>query len=395
MQQARLWSGAFVLSMAINLVLGVIFYLLMTTMALYAVERFGAPDALAGLAASAFVLGAVVSRLFAGRFTDLLGRRRVLIISLAVYVIAGVAYFAADSLVLLIVIRLLHGIAFGAGASAVTTVAMALVPAERRGEGSGYFAASATLAAALGPFAAIAALESYGHEGLFWAGVICSAVGLVFALLLRAPERELHPGERSRWWRLRMVDLVEPAALRIGIVILVTGLGYAGILTFLASFAEQAGMAWATTWFFVVYGVVVLAVRLVLGRVQDTRGDNIVIYPALASFVVGLVILAFAGSSLQVALSAVFVGLGFGVLIPGLQAIAVNVSPPHRLAVAVSAYYLMLDIGVGIGPLLLGLLLPLLGFTGLYLLLAGAVLVAAVIYFGVHGRRTRPLTATG
>lgn len=395
MQQERLWSGSFVVAMLINLVFGIVFYLLMTTMALYAVERFAAADSLAGFASSGFVLGAVVSRVFAGRFIDLLGRRRTILIALVGFLLAAVAYFVVDSLWLLIVLRLLHGVAFGAGQSAVTTVAMALIPSHRRAEGTGYFGVSSTFSAALGPFLAIATLDALGYEGLFGAGVAVSAAGLLLALMLRAPEREVDLAERRGWWRFSVRSLVEPAALRISWVILVAGLCYSGILTFLAPFTERSGLPWATTWFFVVYGIVVMLVRLVMGRVQDSRGDNIVVYPALASFALGLTVLALADSTWLVVASAVLIGLGFGALLPALQAIAVTLSPVHRLSTAVSTFYLLLDIGTGVGPLLLGLVLPQLGYGGMYLLLAGGAVLAAVIYFGVHGRSAGRITATG
>lgn len=393
MHEVRLWTGPFVLAMAINLVFATVFYMMTTTMALYAAERFAAPDALTGLAASAFVLGAVFGRLFAGTLSEVLGARTTLLLALGVYVVAGISYFFVGELWVLIAVLLVHGASFGAGTSAAAAVAIGLVPVSRLGEGSGYFAVSSTVAAAVGPFLAVLALQTFAHAGLFGLGLICSGIGLVFALMLRAP-RQLADAAEPRP-RRRVRDLIEPSALRIGLVILVAGLGFAGVLTYLTSYAQQSGMIWAASLFFVVYGISVLLVRLFLGRIQDTRGDHIVIYPAVLVFVAGLLVLAFTDSEVLVILSAVLVGFGFGGLIPSLQAVAVAVAPRARLATAVSTFFLMLDLGVGLGPLLLGPLLPLLGFNGMYLMLAGVVLASALVYFGVHGRTRQPTTVSG
>ncbi|MER2137018.1 MAG: MFS transporter, partial [Arthrobacter sp.] len=80
-------------------------------------------------------------------------------------------------------------------------------------------------------------------------------------------------------------------------------------------------------------------------------------------------------------------------LMPTAQAIAVTVAPDHRIGIATSTFFLILDAGIGLGPFLLGLLIPLTGFSGMYAVLTGLVAAAMVLYHFVHGRfasRRRP-----
>ena len=53
---------------------------------------------------------------------------------------------------LLLLVRFIHGAAFGISTSALATVLMDIIPKERRGEGVGYFSLSGTLATSIGPF---------------------------------------------------------------------------------------------------------------------------------------------------------------------------------------------------------------------------------------------------
>ncbi|WP_334169690.1 MFS transporter, partial [Timonella senegalensis] len=87
-----LWTKDFTLATIANFFVSFVFYLLIPTMALYAVNAFGASDTAAGLASSSFVIGAVVGRIFTGKYLDFLGRRRLVIISLGIYVALGLAY---------------------------------------------------------------------------------------------------------------------------------------------------------------------------------------------------------------------------------------------------------------------------------------------------------------
>ena len=58
----RIWTRTFVLATVVNFLVSLVFFMLMVTMATYAGERFSASDSVAGLAASIFIVGALVVR---------------------------------------------------------------------------------------------------------------------------------------------------------------------------------------------------------------------------------------------------------------------------------------------------------------------------------------------
>ncbi|MET0715158.1 MAG: MFS transporter [Mycetocola sp.] len=386
-RNSRLWTPGFVLVISTNFFVALVFYLLMTIMALYAVERFGANDIGAGVASSSFVLGAVIARLFAGKFLDFVGRRRMILLALLVYAIAGILYIPADNLPLLLGIRTLHGVAFGVANTAIAASVMSLIPPARRGEGTGYFGISTTLATAVGPFLAIVLTQSVTYDALFALSSGCAVVALVFAFFLRLPEHPPTPEQLATKWRMRPTDLIEPAALAVGSVAFLAGMGWSGVLAFLNSFAIEEGLVSAASVFFLVYAAAVLFSRLFVGRLQDRFGDNAAVYPTLFAYALGLGLLAWSPNAVVMSAAAVFIGIGFGSLLPCTQAIVVTMSPPHRIGVATSTFYLLLDAGSGIGPLLLGMLLTLTGFHGMYAVLAVVILLSAVLYHFVHGFR--------
>lgn len=389
----RLWTRNFVLAIVTNLFISMVFYLLMTSMALYAVERFQASDSAAGFAASAFIVGSMVARLFAGRLLDTLGRRRVLLASLAVFVVASLLYLPANTLGLLLALRFVHGLAFGAGNTAIAAAVQTLIPPARRSEGTGYFGLSTTLSTAVGPSLAIQLSSNGGYEGIFYFCAASSAISLIVAFTLRLSERvrstEKHSGHNVPSRRSRLSALLDPDALPIASVIFFAGLAYSGILAFLVSYAKARGMSDSAGVFFLLYAAAVLASRLFVGRIQDRRGDNSVMYPTLASFALGLAMLALEPSVWSIGLAGILVGFGFGALLPCAQTIAVTAVPAARLGTAVSTFYLMLDAGTGLGPVVLGALVPVLGYAGMYGALSVLMCAAVLLYFLVHGRRHR------
>jgi len=386
----KIWTRDLVLASLANFFLAFVFYLLMTTMALYAIGRFGASDAVGGLASSMFVLGAVVARLFAGNLSDLLGRRRVLLISLGVFLVASVSYVpvdsATDSLGLLLAVRAVHGMAFGVASTAAMAIAQSLIPASRRAEGTGYFTLSSTLATAIGPALAVLLVHRSGYTALFVAGIVASALGMLAALLLRAPEPPLDPEHRARLRRFHPRDMLHVDVLPVATTMFLLAVSYSGVLAFLDSFAAEKGLQTGASLFFVAYAVVLFLARLVAGRLQDRRGDNIVVYSSIAAFTVGMVVLGTATSNAAVVVAGAFVGLGWGTLMSALQSIAAGLVPMPRIGVAISTHFFMVDLGVGVGPVVLGALLSTLGYDQMYLALAGIVALSAVLYHLVHGR---------
>ncbi|MGV7586087.1 MFS transporter, partial [Mycobacterium kansasii] len=71
------------------------------------------------------------------------------------------------------------------------------------------------------------------------------------------------------------------------------------------------------------------------------------------------------------------------------QAIAIRNSEAHRLGITTSTFFGFMDMGVGFGPFILGMFMPLLGYRNLYFASAILALLIAVIYHFVHGRHAK------
>ena len=98
-------------------------------------------------------------------------------------------------------------------------------------------------------------------------------------------------------------------------------------------------------------------------------------------------------SGLQwICLLVVFIGMLFGEGLLGFGvgtvqscglAMAVRVTSDARLSVANATFYMLLDVGVGIGPILLGIVAPLLGYANLYLCMAVVGVLALALFLVV------------
>ncbi|KMY48616.1 MFS transporter [Peribacillus loiseleuriae] len=387
MNKPKLWTKDFLIVSIANFFLYFTFYLLIATISLYATEKFQASPSMAGLASGIFVLGALIARLFSGKSIEQVGRKKMLYIGFIAILLVTLLYFVINSMTVLLIIRFLHGAAFGIASTATGTIVASVIPNERRGEGTGYYALSVTLAAAIGPFLGIFINQHAGFNMNFVLCTILLALSFIAAFFLKVTKVEFTNEQLANMKGFKLNNFFEPKAFPISIIAVFIGLCYSSILTFITSYSQEIHLVDVASFFFVVYAVAILVSRPFTGRWFDTKGENFVMYPAFLFFTIGLIILSQAHVGYALLIAGVFVGLGYGTFMSSAQAISIKVSPKHRMGLATSTYFIFTDLGVGIGPFILGFMIPVIGFRGLYVTMAIVVFACIFLYYFLHGRK--------
>ncbi|MDK7164444.1 MFS transporter, partial [Winkia sp. UMB3105] len=81
----------------------------------------------------------------------------------------------------LLVLRALHGFAYGISQTAITSLVTSRIPIAHHGEGIGYFMLSITVGSAIGPFIGTASMNLLSFQTLFLICAGISAAALLFA----------------------------------------------------------------------------------------------------------------------------------------------------------------------------------------------------------------------
>ncbi len=389
MNQERLWTRDFVTIALTNFLIYVVFYLLMVVMASYAVDRFHATTGMAGLVSGIFIIGILFGRLGTGRLTANMAGKTILVWGTLSFIITSALYLAAVNLPLLVFIRFIHGFAYGIASTATGTIVAQIIPDKRRGEGIGYYSMSQIIATALGPYLGIILSRRVDFTIIFIITSVIAAISFTVSLTItnpgrKAPEKMLsHNGKH-----LRLSDFIEFSAIPISTIVLIVGFGYSVILAFLSLYSKQLHVEGAASYFFLVYAIVVVISRPFSGRLLDARGASVVVYPCLLIFGVGMFLLGSAVSGVTLLVSGAIIGLGYGNFLSCGQAISIKGAPSNRLGLATATYYIFLDVGFGVGPYLFGSLIPLVGYAGLYRMLAAVILATILLYYVLYRRET-------
>lgn len=383
-----LWTKDFLLFIGANFFVVINFYLLMTTMSLYAMQQFMASSSEAGLASSIFVIGALLARIVAGGVIEKIGRKKMLYSGLVLFLISSILYLFSSSILLLFAFRFIHGVAFGLANTAINTTIMDSLPPARRGEGTGYFSLSGTAATAFGPFLGIWLMNHYSMDIIFIFTSVVAVAALILALLAKVKEADLTKAERQAiTFSLKPARLFSFEVLPLAFLTLGIGVGYSSIMSFLNVYASEQGLMKAASYFFIVYAIFLFGSRPIAGKILDAKGDNIVMIPSILFFALSLFFMSIANNSAYLLTAAVFAAMGFGTYTSSAQVISAKLGSKKQMGLAISTFYVGLDTGVGIGPFLLGMMIPFTGYQNMYLALSIFVLCLTVVYYIIHGRK--------
>ena len=147
-------------------------------------EALGAAPATVQLTVTLFLAGFAVAQLIHGPLSDRIGRRRVLLGGLVVYVVGGLACWAAPSARLLVAGRLLQALGAGSGPVVGRAVVRDLYEPERAARVLGYMGTAMALTPILAPIVGGVVHVAFGWRAVYLALAACGAAFLGLALLL-------------------------------------------------------------------------------------------------------------------------------------------------------------------------------------------------------------------
>ena len=317
------------------------------TLPLWVTGPVGSDKAGAGLAFGAFAVSALILRPVAGRLADTRGRRPLLVGGALISALGMLATAYADNLVLVVLLRLLLGVAEAAFFVAALAALADLAPASRMGEAISYNSLGLYLGLAFGPPLGELLVTSAGFTAAWYGAAALSIVAAVVAAGIKdVPARSAPTAGHARLIHWKAV----PPALGFFVSVVAMGVFFA----FGALQAEAVGLMPASAPLFV-YGLVVVAGRLSLARVLDRFPALLLGAIALAIIAGGLVIIALWTHPIGMILGAVIFALGVTISTPAFFSAIFATAQPGERGAASGTASVFLDLGIALGPMVLGL----------------------------------------
>ena len=379
-QKEKLFNIGFITITTINFIVFLIYYCFVVITAKFATSELGASPAQAGFAAGIYIIGTLIARLYIGKKLELIGRKQMLRFGAIIYLATTIAYLISTNIIILDTVRFLNGFAYGTISTAANAIVTAYIPKSRNGEGINYYGLSTSLAAAIGPFIGILLLPIVGFKSVIILAIVLSVLVTVACYLFPVQNIELTDDHKKLLNSWSLNTFIEYKVLFISIVAFLIGLSYSSVLGFLSIYADNLGLSTAGAFFFVVYALIITFTRPFAGQIFDAKGENAVMYPSFIFLAIGLLTLSYTTTSFMLLLSGALIGLGYGTFMSNGQAVCLKLVEPSKVSIALSTYFIGLDLGLGFGPYALGTVHSFLSYSGIYVLCAVLTVAVAILY---------------
>ncbi len=294
-----------------------------------------------------FSIAAGLSRPFAGKLADLIGRKRSVYIGLAIAIIASLSYAWVGALYLFFVLRFAHGLSAGFAPTGATALLTDMLPPGKKGAAMGLWGTFISLGIGVGQ-----ALGSYIFAHSNFNTLFMASAGFgVLALTLLSPIKETLPEQQAFRWRQLLIkweDVVEPSVKPAALIMLLTAISSGLIFVFTPDYSAYLGIA-NKGYFFGIYVLSTIGIRLVFSSLSDRIGRRETMLIGCSLLVLSMTLLGFSDDIWSYSLAAAIFGLATGISSPTLFAWTADLSLPQRRGTGAGTLFIALEIGILVG----------------------------------------------
>ena len=340
---------------------------LLPTLPRFVERELGGGSIAVGAVVGSFAIAAALLRPFAGRLGDLRGRRILVVGGSLLVGFSVLGYTVADSLAVLVALRLVTGLGEAAMWVGAATSIQDMAPDDRRGEAASYFSVALYAGLAFGPFVGEHLLRTYSFDTVWVAAGLSSLVAAALG-----------------WWTPRRVAsdpqpfrLLHPSAIRPGLILFVGLLPFIGFSAFISLYGPSIDIDDVAP-LFLLYGILILVIRVAGARLPDLLGSRRASSIALGIIGAAGLLLGTWAAAAGVWVATVALALGMSLLFPALFAATVAEAPEAERSQAVGTFSLFFDAASGVAPPLLGVVVALASYRAAFAV-AGVIALLGIV----------------
>ena len=375
-------------------------------------ESIGASAGLMGLVGGLMNLVSLLCRPIAGNLADRISKYKLSFIGAVFMTAACVGYVFAPNEVVVVIARIINGFGFACCSVCMATWMSNMLPKDKIGSGMGVYGTMNALAMAVAPAIGVSVYQTFGYRVSFVIALVFSAAIIVviqFTGNKGEPETwepegkddasagknchadtkkaRVSAGHAVSGQRKRL-ELIDVKVIPIALIIMLFAIPYCATQSFLVTYAEARGLHVSVSLFFPAYAVVLIVLRLSLRRLFDKLPFHIFLLTSALSEFLAILFLAIMENNAVMLLASCFLAGGYGIMSSVCQSTAILLAGKEKRGLANSTYYIGLDLGMTLGPMIGGALYGGLDIGWFYPVLMVTMPLAGVVY-AAAGRRMR------
>ena len=352
------------------------------------IRSMGVPVSTLGfIAAASTVVGIVVS-LPAGILSDLIGRRRVILISAVVFATAPFLYLLINAPWQLVLVRIYHGLATAIlGPVAMATVADTYE--KGRGERMAWYSSATMVGRFIAPFVGGILIFGDNFHWVYLADGIAGVMALLAAIRLPLATNtsgsawQAFKNQRGKYGKEISFVFRHPGILATSGIEAAQYFAYGCIETFLPIYLnEKLGYtAWEIGLLFTVQILTATFTKPIMGRLSDKYGRVPLIVAGLALGGIATAVLILYANYFVIALLIAVFGLGLATVTASTSCLVADLSREQGRGGALGILSSIMDVGQSTGPMVAGALITAYSYRLMFGVVGTALVVISLFYW--------------
>jgi MFS transporter, DHA1 family, multidrug resistance protein len=365
-----------------------------------------------GESAMAYAIASTLAAPFMGALADRFGRRQLVLVSLATYILAFTGYLFASSAQEFIWLRGLAGIFTAGLIPAMTGIVADLAPKERRAQWISILSGGASVGWIAGPILGGMLYDHWGYSVALVVSTIIAVMTFTTALLtvpetgrnFSNPERKKVQKEMTFGFKTLKSSFHDfrntlPNSMSAFIILLVIFFAVMFAWAFIEPrfmFYAYDTLGWNSSKLGLVmstYGIAMTLGEFGLGRMSDRMGRKPVIILGLLLFSAQFIGLAFFQNYILIMVAFVIAGLGNALFDPALSASILDIAPVKHQVRILGIKGTAGSLGNILGPALIVLFTSSIKAEGIFLIAVGVVILTALMALFIKIGEQSPMAA--
>jgi MFS transporter, DHA1 family, multidrug resistance protein len=347
-------------------------------------RELGATPAIVGVVMASSTVTGVFLKLPAGVWSDVLGRKPLLLAATVVFAVMPFSYLAIGSLVVLMAARFIHGSATAIMGPVMSATISDIAPPERRATWLSTYSTVQGMGQAIAPVIAGLLIARGRYDIAFIiAGAIAITTPLILSRLEGKQAQSNHSAHLPQQFRQGVIEVIRERRILVASVTHAAYFVMNGTLNaFLPLFAQDAlGLTASEIGFlFGMQMVTTLAIRPLIGMASDRLGRRGAIAVGLAACAVSVWAISMSTSKVDLTAAVLLYAAGVAITTAATSAYITDVAPKARFGAAHGVFGTIYDIGDAAGPLAGGLLVTAYGYTVTFQLMAAMALIVTISF---------------
>ena len=340
-------------------------------------KELGASSAFAGVIVGMMSIVAMFLRPIAGNLTDHFSKYQLSFIGGLLSFVGVLGYVFTPNSTLLLIFRLVNGLGYVLCTICMTTWLSYLVPFSHVGEAMSFYGLMNALAMALAPAISI---DLYRVIGYRLAIVISAVAALMVVVTIQFVGNRAQPAKDVQPVSIHHLKIIQRDSVPVAAMVGLFAIPYFATQADIVTYVEQRHLSIAVGAYFMIYAVVLLAIRLVSRNQFDTVRFGAWLLASVLATVFYLIMLAVMDNNWEMVLAAAGMALGYGTIYSVCQSTAMMLAPATDRGLASATFFLGIDIGMSLGPIVGGIIDSLLPVKYFYLVMLVIVPLILLIY---------------